>query len=211
MIASDVLVVDLGLGNLRSVLRALERAGARPELSADPDRVVGAARLVVPGQGAFGDCAVALGRGLGEAIARAIARGTPYFGICLGMQLLFETSEEAPGARGLGLVAGRVVRFESGTRDPETDEVLKVPHMGWNEVRAEHPLLPARAYFYFVHSYHCVPDAAARAWVVGTATYGVELCAAVARDNVLACQFHPEKSQEDGHRLLCRFVEGRWS
>lgn len=205
----DVVVVDLGLGNLRSVLRAVERAGGHPALERDPDVVRRAPRLVAPGQGAFRECASALDSGLREALTEAIGAGVPYLGICLGMQMLFERSDEAPGARGLGVLAGGVERLRADLRDPDTGEPLKIPHVGWNEVVAHHALLPERAWFYFVHSYHCVP--ADPAVVVGTASYGEPICAAVARDNVLACQFHPEKSQDAGHRVLVRFLEARWS
>jgi glutamine amidotransferase len=200
----SVVIADLGLGNLRSVARAVERAGGEATLSADPDALLRAARVIVPGQGAFRDCALALERGFGEALRALIARGTPYLGLCLGMQLLFEGSEEAPGKPGLGHFAGRVVRFPRDLRQPGSGERLKIPHMGWNTVRGAHALLPAEGWFYFVHSYYCVP-ADARI-TVGSADYGLPFSVAVARDNVFACQFHPEKSQEEGHRLLQRFV-----
>jgi glutamine amidotransferase len=214
MSARDVLVVDLGLGNLRSVARALERAGAAPRVSGDPDVVRRASRVVVPGQGAFRDCARALEgpRGLGEALREHLVRGTPYLGLCLGMQVLFDGSDEAPGCAGLGWFSGHVARLPAGMRDPESGERLKVPHVGWNEVRRVagprglHPGLPERAWFYFVHSYHCVPRDPTI--VVATATYGLELCVAVARDHVLAVQFHPEKSQDAGARVLEWFVCG---
>jgi len=179
-------------------------------VSADPDRVRRAERLVVPGQGAFGDCARALEAGLREAIAEHLAKDRPYLGICLGMQVLFEASEEAPGARGLGVVRGRVRRFPIGAADPRDPERrLKVPHMGWNEVAGRAPL-PERAWFYFVHSYYCEPEDASL--VAGTAEHGpAPFCAAIARGALLAVQFHPEKSQRAGAALLARFVEGRWS
>jgi glutamine amidotransferase len=169
---------------------------------------------VVPGQGAFRDCARALAgpEGLGEALREQLVRGTPYLGLCLGMQVLFGGSDEAPGCAGLGWFAGHVARLPQGMRDPETGERLKVPHMGWNEVRraaqpaGAHPGLPERAWFYFVHSFHCVPDDPAL--VAATCSYGLELCVAVARDHVLAVQFHPEKSQDAGARVLEWFVRG---
>lgn len=206
----DVLLVDTSMGNLRSVARALERAGGAVTLSADPDTVARAARVVVPGQGHFSDCAKALERGLAEALRAHIGAGKPYFGICLGMQILFEGSDEAEGAAGLGIFEGRVRRIPADLDDPtEPGRRLKVPHMGWNEVRATHPLLPERGWFYFVHSYHCVPDD--RTLVVAEADYGVSVVAAVARDNVFASQFHPEKSQRTGAAVLTRFLEDRWS
>ncbi len=202
----DVVIADLGLGNLRSVARAVERAGGKPTISAEPDALRKAARVLVPGQGAFRDCALALQHGFGEALREVIASGTPYLGLCLGMQLLFEASEEAEGQAGLGFFAGSVVRFGRDTRDPLTSERLKVPHMGWNEVQGQHAFLPERAYFYFVHSYYCAPTDASI--VVGRAHYGLDFCAAVAKDNVFACQFHPEKSQAEGHVVLSRFLGG---
>lgn len=205
----EVRVLDIGMGNLRSVARALERAGAAVEVVGEPDRVRGASRLVVPGQGSFGDCSVALARGgFGEAIREHIASGRPYLGICLGMQLLFEGSDEADG-RGLGHFAGRV-RALRATADPsDPSRRLKVPHMGWNEVDGAHPLLPEREWFYFAHSFVCAPDDPEL--LVGEVEHGERFCAAVARENVFACQFHPEKSQRAGARLLERFLEGTWS
>jgi len=200
-----VKVVDLGLGNLHSVLQALRRAGAEPTLTRGPEDVKGASKLVVPGQGGFGECAAALARGYGEALREAIEAGVPYLGICLGMQLLFEGSDEAPGAAGLGLMKGRVIRF------PEGEVGRKVPHMGWNRVRARHPLVDEGGWYYFVHSYHCVPEDPAV--IAGEAEYGETFCAAVAGPSLFACQFHPEKSQVRGARLLERFVtqEPPWS
>ncbi len=204
-----VVIADLGLGNLRSVARAVERAGGVPTVSADPDAVRKASKLIVPGQGAFRDCGLALARGFGEALREQIGSGHPYLGICLGMQLLFEQSAESPGSAGLGHFAGAVERFPAPLSD-RSGANLKVPQIGWNEVDAQHPALPARAWFYFLNSYVCVPEDADL--TVGRAQYGVEFCAAVAKDNVFACQFHPEKSQEEGHKLLTRFVEGLgWS
>jgi glutamine amidotransferase len=138
MTAKPVSILDLGLGNLHSVARAFERAGAAPEITADPDRVRKAERVVVPGQGAIRRCMEALGGGLGEALVEVISAGRPYLGICLGMQALFESSEEAPEMRGLGLFPGKVVRFEDGRRGAG-GEALKVPHMGWNQVTIREP------------------------------------------------------------------------
>ena len=204
-----VCLVDTGMGNLRSVERALTRAGALVSSTREPSEVRGAERLVVPGQGGFGECARALADGLGEVIREHIASGRPYLGICLGMQILFESSEEAPGAAGLGLFRGDVQRLTPGVDPDDPERRLKVPHMGWNQVRGEHPLLPDGEWFYFVHSYRCVP--ADEGLAVGASDYGQSVCAAVARDNVFACQFHPEKSQRAGALLLERFVEDRWS
>ncbi|MFW5920928.1 MAG: imidazole glycerol phosphate synthase subunit HisH [Polyangiales bacterium] len=199
-----VTIVDLGLGNLRSVARAFERAGANAVVTSDPDVVRGGERLVVPGQGAFRDAARALEGGLGEALREAIAADRPFLGICLGMHALFERSEEAPGLPGLGVLAGEVRRFAESLRDPRTGARLKVPHMGWNEIEGRHELLPSRGWFYFVHSYYCAPRD--EGVVVATADYGGPFCAAVARGGVFACQFHPEKSHVEGARLVERFL-----
>lgn len=199
-----VVIVDLGIGNLRSVARALERSGADPTITSDPDALAHAQAVVVPGQGAFRDCALGLDKGFREAIKSFIASGKPYLGICMGMQVLFESSEESPGSVGLGLFKGRVRRFARELKDPHTGALLKVPHMGWNQVLGEHALLPKGGWFYFVHSYYCVPEDSAL--TVGESDYGGPFCVAIARDNVFACQFHPEKSQEQGKELLDRFV-----
>lgn len=203
---THALLVDTGMGNLRSVARALERAGARVEISGEPSRVRAADRLVVPGQGHFGDFARALAGELGEALRAHVAADRPYLGLCLGMQALFDSSEEAPGRAGLGIVPGRVVRFTNDLVDGEGRR-LKVPHMGWNLVEGAHPLLPAQEYFYFVHSYYSVPDDPS--WTVASSRYGLRFCAAVAKGALLACQFHPEKSQDAGARLLERWLGGR--
>lgn len=203
--ATSVVIADLGLGNLRSVARAVERAGGSATLTNDPDALRKAAKVIVPGQGAFRDCALALERGFGSALREVIRAGTPYLGICLGMQLLFDKSAEAPGSLGLGHFAGTVERFPPNLRDADGIK-LKVPHMGWNAVEGQHPAFPDQAWFYFTHSYFCVPQD--QSLIVGRASYDLNFCAAVARDNVFACQFHPEKSQEEGHLLLQRFVQG---
>ena len=215
-------IIDYGMGNLRSVQKALERVGVRAEITASPNAVAHASHLVLPGVGAFGDAMRELDRrGLIGPIRDAIAQGRPFLGICLGLQLLFETSEEAPGQPGLGILPGRVVRFPappSGPRSsagaaPPTDQSTpgprpyKVPHMGWNQVVRRRPPpwydIPDGAFFYFVHTYYVVPSDAD---VVALETeYGVRFCSAVARDNIFATQFHPEKSQSLGLRLLKQF------
>ena len=216
-----IALVDLGMGNLRSVERALSAAGALVGVrcavvrTADPEVVGRADKVVVPGQGAFRDCAAALAGGLGEAIRGQIGKGTPYFGICLGLQALFGKSEEAPGAAGLGVLAGEVVRLPDGLRDPVTGEALKIPHMGWNEVRLTREVAgplgvlagePAQ-HLYFVHSFHAVPEDAGICAAV--AEHGPHrITAAVAHENVTATQFHPEKSQAIGLRLLGAFLSG---
>jgi len=205
--AASVIVADLGSGNLRSVEKALAAVGARVAISADADAVARADKLVVPGQGAFGACAAGLDGGGGamrEAVMSVIRAGRPFFGICIGMQLLFEGSDESPAARGLGILPGRVRRF----RDTAG---LKIPHMGWNRTRrgpagAAGPAASVAdgACFYFVHSYF--PDPAQADDVALTSEHGVAFCAAVARDNVFGCQFHPEKSQAAGLALLRSFA-----
>ena len=201
-----IAVADLGSGNLRSVAKAVEAAGGAAVVSSDPDLVARADKLVVPGQGAFGGCAAGLDRGGGElrqAVIAAIDGGRPYFGICIGMQLLFEGSDEDASCPGLAVMPGRVRKLAPAPG-------LKIPHMGWNQTRrgpARTDLVPEAedgAYFYFVHSYY--PDPARAEDVALTTEHGVRFCVAVARDNVFGCQFHPEKSQAAGLALLRRFV-----
>jgi glutamine amidotransferase len=225
---TDLAIVDLGLGNLRSVEKAVaaaaERAGAGvPSITHDPEVIARATRVVVPGQGAFRDGAAALakdGGALAQALRETIAKGTPYLGICLGLQLLLDDSEEAPGSKGLGVFAGSVRRIPDdlvfeGRR-------LKVPHMGWNQPHllanpageAARDALGAAGespWFYFVHSYHAVP--ADPSLVAATASYGcLEITAALAEGPLLATQFHPEKSQRAGLAMLEAFLRrGRQS
>lgn len=198
-------VIDSGSGNLRSVYRALEAAGTTPEVTADPDVVRRADRIIVPGQGAFGDCVHNLEKhGLDEAIVEAAQSGTPYFGICLGLQILFASSEESAG-KGLGLLAGDVQRFSA--------DVGKVPHMGWNSVtwdysESKDPILegiPQETYFYFTHSYHVEP--ADSNVIALRCHYGHDFVAAIRSENLFACQFHPEKSQGAGIALLANFLK----
>lgn len=196
-----IAIVDVCSGNLRSVERALAHVGAEVIVTRDPDRVREADKLVVPGQGAFGVFMRGLAeRGLGDALRETIAAGAPYLGICLGMQVLFEHSEEGDCA-GLGLLRGRVTRLAP------RDRALKIPHMGWNPVhlRRDVPGLAEGDHVYFVHSYRVEP--ADPDVVAVEATHGVTFCAGVRKDNLLAVQFHPEKSQAVGLRLLQRFVE----
>ncbi|MBW2464097.1 MAG: imidazole glycerol phosphate synthase subunit HisH [Deltaproteobacteria bacterium] len=200
-----VSIVDLGLGNLKSVERALHDAGADPVVVSEPEDVAAAARLVVPGQGAYRDFARALDRGHRDALTEALGRGTPYLGICLGMHGLFEESDEAPGAKGLGHFRGRVAALSTDRRDSETGARLKIPHMGWNVVQGDQAPFAEGGWFYFVHSYVCEPEDPSL--TVGRAEYGGPICAAVRSGNVLACQFHPEKSQGRGHALLRYFLQ----
>lgn len=194
-------LVDSGRGNLRSVEKALAAAGMQPTRTSDPDTVRRADRIVVPGQGAFADAMSALVEGgLDQAIKEHIATGKPYLGICLGLQLLFDESDEHGVSSGLGVLPGRVERIPAPG--------LKIPHMGWNDVRATRadPVLDADGqHFYFVHSYAAVP--AQPAVTVLECDYGSPLCAAIRTDNITACQFHPEKSQDSGIALLTRWFE----
>lgn len=194
-------LVDSGRGNLRSVEKALAAAGMKPTRTSDPETVRRADRIVVPGQGAFADAMSALvACGLDQAIREHIAAGKPYLGICLGLQLLFDESDEHGVSKGLGVLRGRVERISAPG--------LKVPHMGWNDVRATRsdPVLDADGqHFYFVHSYAAVPTEPEI--TVLECDYGSALCAAVRRDNITACQFHPEKSQDSGIALLTRWLE----
>ena len=198
-----ITIIDYGMGNLRSVSKALEHLGAACEITSDPERVAGAERLILPGVGAFGDAMAELERrGLVPAIKRYVAGGRPMLGICLGMQVLMDASEEAPGVAGLGLIPGMVRRFRTS---------LKVPHMGWNGVRqiAAAPLFRGIAdgeHFYFVHSYYCDPDAAGADAVAGRTDYALDFPSVLWRGNILATQFHPEKSQRIGLKMLENFA-----
>lgn len=202
---STVAVIDYGMGNLRSVCKALARVApdANVRLAADAAAVRAADRVVFPGQGAIGGCITALGRdGLQAAVLDAI-KTKPFLGICLGLQALYEHSEEGGGIDGLGILPGRVRRFAPA------DPTLKVPHMGWNQVQqtSPHPLwsgIAPNTRFYFVHSYYA--DSADKRWVSGTTDYGVRFTSAAARANIFAVQFHPEKSQQAGLTLLKNFM-----
>src|SRR5258706_6820232 len=195
------------MGNIRSVSKALERVAPRDtvRVTADPQLIRAADRVVVPGQGAMLDCMRQLAAsGAREAVIEAAAR-KPFLGICIGLKMLFEHGEEGDTA-GLGLLPGRVPRF------PALDSSLKIPHMGWNEVQQARPHalwdgIPDRSRFYFVHSYY--PEPADRSIAAATCAYGISFTCAVARDNIFAVQFHPEKSQTFGLRLLSNFVQWR--
>jgi glutamine amidotransferase len=197
-----IAIIDYGMGNLRSVQKGLERVGYAAEVTRDPARIEAADGVVLPGVGAFGACMDNLrAYGLIDTVRRVITRGTPFLGICLGMQLLFDESEEFGRVPGLGIFPGRVVRF------PETP-ALKVPHMGWNQIRkqGEPPHLRGiddGAFVYFVHSYYVVP--ADPSLTATTTEYGIEFTSAIARDNVFAAQYHPEKSQTVGLKILANF------
>ncbi len=211
-----IVVVDYGMGNLRSVSNALETLGASVTVSGDPAELARAQKLILPGVGAFPAAMRELTmRGLVEPVKVAIAAGRPYLGICLGLQLLFDRSDEAGGAEGLSVLPGIVNRFQSMAAPGALK--LRVPHMGWNQVTRgqrskvrgqECPLLrdiPEGSFVYFVHSYYAQPDD--RSIVALETAYGVQFPAMVWRDNLYATQFHPEKSQAVGLQLLKNFVD----
>ena len=200
-----IAVVDYGMGNLRSVEKAIARTGAAVRVTSDPRRILDARGVVLPGVGAFGACMDNLAsRGLVDTVRTVVASGKPFLGICLGLQLLFEESEEFGPIRGLGILPGRVVRFGGRALDG-----LKIPQMGWNRLKIGRPVaelggIDDGAYVYFVHSYYVEPSDPDL--IVATTDYGVEFAAAIAWKNVFACQFHPEKSQAVGLRLLENFA-----
>lgn len=203
-----IAIIDYGIGNLRSVEKALLHAGADARLTADPAVVRAAAGVVLPGVGAFGACAAGLAAGFTDLVQEAVAAGRPLLGICVGMQLLFEESEEMGRHQGLGLLPGRVVRFPDGQVDAMGGR-LKVPQIGWNQLwhDATDPLLAGVApgsYAYFVHSYYCQP--AAPADVIATTDYGLTYASIVRRGLLWGVQFHPEKSHQTGLQLLRNFV-----
>lgn len=204
-----IAVVDYGAGNLRSVAKALERSNLAPRVMGDPAAVRSADGVVLPGVGAFADAIANLrAKGLDDAVRESIEAGHPYLGLCLGLQVLFEQSDEHEVTRGLGLLPGRVERFADRAADGST---LRVPHIGWNQVRyrGSHPMLdrmPAEDCYYFVHSYRAVTARPADA--VGVADYGGDFAAAVATEKLFAVQFHPEKSQGAGRTLLDAY--GAW-
>ena len=196
-----LVIVDYGAGNLRSVAKALERLGFPALVTQNPQEVLEAQGVILPGVGSSGAAMAALSeRGLVEPLRQVVAQGTPFFGVCLGLQLLLDDSEEDPRPC-LGIVPGRVRRLPPS---------VKVPHMGWNQVSllGEHPLfqgVPTGSHFYFVHSYYAEPwDTSV---VLGTTEYGMTFCSAVARDNLVATQFHPEKSGPVGLKLYENFVK----
>ena len=197
---TDLVIVDYGAGNLRSVAKALERLEFPALVTQDPVQVLRARGVILPGVGSSGAAMAALQqRGLVEPLRQVVAKGTPFFGVCLGMQLLLDTSEEDPRPC-LGIIPGQVKRLPPP---------LKVPHMGWNQVAVlrEHPLfqgVPAGSYFYFVHSYYAQP--ADPSVLLGATEYGVTFCSALAHGNLVATQFHPEKSGVWGLRLYDNFV-----
>lgn len=205
--SNTITMIDYGGSNLRSAQKAFEFVGAAVEVTADADTVRRAGKLVLPGVGAFGAGMAAIRkRDLEPAIQEAVENGAPLLGICLGMQFLFDTSDEMGSHRGLGLIPGKVTRFPSSL----TIHNLKIPHMGWNQIEPAWPSpllagIQAGDYAYFVHSYYCEPMAATA--VLAWTDYGFPFASMVAQNNVFGIQFHPEKSQQVGLRILQNFVE----
>ena len=201
--SQTICIIDYGMGNIHSVQKALQHCGAQTRVTNDPGEIASSAKAVLPGVGAFADAMRELEKqGLVPVILAHLKDNKPFLGICLGMQLLFEQSEESKGTRGLGVFRGKVRRFSDQQR-------LKVPHMGWNQVRQRlpHPLwedIPGGERFYFVHSYYVAP--ADDTNIAGSTDYGIDFTSAVAHENLFAVQFHPEKSQRPGLALLRNFL-----
>ena len=204
-----IAIIDYGLGNLRSVENAFQHLGAEAALTESPADVAAAKAVVLPGVGAFGDGMAGLNqRGLTQALKEAHAAGKPGLGICLGLQLFFESSEESPGAVGLGLFKGTVKKFQGAPYSGPN--ALKVPHMGWNTLafNGPQPLFAGLAdgeFVYFVHSYYVAPTNPE--WVLASSDYGMKFCAAAGTGNLMGCQFHPEKSQRAGLKILSNFIK----
>ncbi len=189
-----IVIVDYGAGNIRSVKNALDYLGVRSRASSNPREIEQADRLIFPGVGSFGYLMGSLKKGIGRAIMRFIASGKPFLGICLGLQALFESSEESAGVAGLGILRGRVVRFSRG----------KVPHVGWNIVKPRKPGIIRAGYMYFVNSYYVIPED--ESVVAATTDYYSEFVSAISYKNILAVQFHPEKSGDSGIEFLRRWL-----
>ena len=204
-----IAIIDYGMGNLRSVQKGFEKVGCEAVVTADPKVLLEAERVVLPGVGAFRDCMRNLEHGgFVEPILKVIKEGKPFLGICLGLQLLFTESEEFGIHKGLDVIPGRVLRFPEGMM--EAGEELKVPHMGWNQLDMKRPSplfegIDTGTNVYFVHSYYVKPDD--ESVVAATTSYGIDFCASIRRDNVVAAQFHPEKSQEKGLQMLKNFAQ----
>ncbi len=199
-----IAMIDYDAGNIKSVEKALQKLGAEVVITKDAKTILQADKVILPGVGAFGDAMANLKKyGLVEVIREVVEKGTPFLGICLGLQLLFERSDETPGVEGLGILKGEVLRI------PECPD-LKIPHMGWNSLHFQNEGrlfqgLPEQSYVYFVHSYYL--KAEEEEIVKATTEYGVTIHASVEKDNVFACQFHPEKSSDVGLKILKNFVE----
>ena len=206
-----IAIIDYGMGNLHSIAKAFEHVAGKERVIVSSDHAVirAADRVVFPGVGAIRDCIMELRRTGLDDVIRELVVSRPLLGVCLGLQALFDRSEENDGTDCLGILPGRVVRFPKGMQDSQSGEHLKIPHMGWNQVNQthDHPMwadIPTGSRFYFVHSYHAVPDRATD--VAGTTDYGHEFASVVEHENLFAVQFHPEKSQHAGLQLLANFV-----
>ena len=206
-----IAIVDYGMGNIRSVEKAFVKVGANVRITADPKVIADAKGVVLPGVGAFKDCMRNLDNlRLLDCIKKEIGKGKPYLGICLGLQILFTESEEFGFCKGMDVFSGKVVKFRFDAAEGAQSGVMKIPHMGWNTARLvrKPPVfdgIPDNSYFYFVHSYYVVPDD--ESIVAGRTDYGVDFVSMVWKDNVFATQFHPEKSQETGLKILQGFDE----
>ena len=204
-----IAVIDYGMGNLRSVQKALEFVGAKVVVTHDPDLILNADSVVLPGVGAFKDCMANLKElKLIDPIKNFIDSGKPFLGICLGLQVLFEESEEYGPVDGLGILPGKVVKFSDVGSDPKKGPSLKIPHMGWNQIKVKKDLplfegVGDAPYFYFVHSYYVIPE---NSEIIATVTHhGVEFVSGIQHNNIYAFQFHPEKSQTLGLSILKQF------
>jgi len=201
-----IAIIDYGMGNLRSVQKGFERMGREAVVTRDPRAILDAGKVVLPGVGAFPDCMRNLEEyGLIDAVQKSIASGKPFLGICLGLQLLFTESEEFGLSKGLDIIKGRVIRFKGAEFKD-----LKIPHMGWNSalIKRRPPAMadvPDNNYFYFVHSFHVVPED--KGVIATTTSYGIDFISSIWKDNIFAVQFHPEKSQALGLSILKRFGE----
>lgn len=199
-----IAIIDYDAGNLKSVEKAFVSLGETPVITRDPKVILEADKVVLPGVGAFGDAMGKLHQyGLVDVIKEVVKRGTPFLGVCLGLQLLFESSDEAPGVEGLGICKGKILRI------PE-QEGLKIPHMGWNSLAYDNPGrlyagIPEHSYVYFVHSYYL--KAEEPEIVVASTEYSAHIHASIEQGNVFACQFHPEKSSDVGLAILKNFIE----
>ena len=201
-----IAIIDYGMGNLRSVQKGFEAVGAKAIVTSDSKKILSARSVVLPGVGAFKACMDNLKKfDLIDTVKRSVQSGKPFLGICLGLQLLFSQAEEFGSVSGLDILKGKVVGFKEA---PNSDDPLKIPHMGWNNVvvKPSHPLfdsVPDQSYFYFVHSYYVVPED--KATVATTTNYGIDFVSGVHHENIHAFQFHPEKSQQLGLTVLRNF------
>ena len=199
-----IAIIDYDAGNIKSVEKALQKLGAEVVITKEPEKILQADKVILPGVGAFGDAMANLKKfGLDKVIYQVVEKGTPFLGICLGLQLLFERSDETPGVEGLGILRGEILRI------PDKED-LKIPHMGWNSLHLQNQGrlfkgLSEQSYVYFVHSYYL--KAEEEEIVKATTDYSVNIHASVEKDNVFACQFHPEKSSDVGLQILKNFVE----